>query len=246
MSHPPPPLLENRTNQITRFTLSPSLSLPRIASHLPFTYTGADFYALCSDAMLKAVTRQAFIVDAKIATINKTNLSSGKTKISTAYFFDHFATKEDVAVLVEEEDFIAAERELVPSVSAKELEHYSKVRQQFEKVEDKPSKSQVGNEEKGKGKAIAKPDGIPEWQQGDRPRSSGKGKGKEKVVVDRKSKGKDRAVGRWDEGSEGEDEDGQFFDERVNGFGGKSKGKGKGKEIDMGFRERVEDDDGLY
>src|SRR4051812_8604113 len=96
----------------TRFTLHPSLSLPTIASKLPFTYTGADFYALCSDAMLKAVTRQASHVDSKIHSINASKLSSGKPKISTAYFFDHFATKEDVAVMVTEEDFFAAEREL--------------------------------------------------------------------------------------------------------------------------------------
>jgi peroxin-6 len=202
--------------------------------------------------MLKAVTRQASLVDAKIAAINKSNLASGKQKISTAYFFDHFATKEDVAVLVEEEDFIAAERELVPSVSAKELEHYGKVRAQFEKVEDKPtsptsrSNSQSLTEEgKGKGKEVARGDGIPNWQQGDRPRSNGKSKGKEKVI-DRKGKGKERAVGRWDEGSEG-DEDGEFFEEKVNGFSGRrDKGKGKGRGVDMGFREGVEDDEGLY
>jgi peroxin-6 len=193
--------------------------------------------------MLKAVTRQASLVDGKIAQINASNLSTGKSKISTSYFFDHFASKEDVAVLVEEEDFIAAERELVPSVSAKELEHYGRVRAQFEKVEDKPSNSHHSN---GKGKSAAKqPDGIPEWQQ-ERPRSNGKGKGKEKVL-DRKGKGKERSVGRWDEASEG-DEDAEFYDEGVNGFGAKRKEKGKGreKEADMAFRESTEDDEGLY
>jgi peroxin-6 len=187
--------------------------------------------------MLKAVTRQASLVDAKIAQINTSNATLGKTKISTAYFFDHFASKEDVAVLVEEEDFVAAERELVPSVSAKELDHYGRVREQFEKVEDKPSNAQDG---KGKGKLLEKKeDGIPEWQQGERPKSNGKGNSKEKVVVDKKGKGKEKAVGRWDE-------DREFYDERVNGFAAKRKEKGKGKVADMGFREGVEDDEGLY
>ncbi|KUJ11050.1 AAA-domain-containing protein [Mollisia scopiformis] len=179
-----------------KFTLHPSLSLPRVASRLPFTYTGADFYALCSDAMLKAVTRQASLVDSKIAQINNENIAAGKNKISTAYFFDHFAKEEDVAVMVTEEDFVEAERELIPSVSVKELEHYGKVRSMFEKVE--------------------------EAEKGERQRSNGKGKGKEKVV-DRKGKGKDRSAGRWDEGSD--DEDKGFFDERVNGHGAKGKGK---------------------
>ena len=187
--------------------------------------------------MLKAVTRQASLVDAKIAQINTTHVNSGKPKISTAYFFDHFASKEDVAVLVEEEDFVAAERELVPSVSAKELEHYSKVREQFEKVEDKPSNSQDG-----KGTSKAQLDSIPEWQQADRPKSNGEGKSKEKIP-DKKGKGKEKSVGRWDEGSD-EDEDGDFYEDEVNGFAAKR--KGKGKEVDMGFRDGVEDDEGLY
>jgi len=153
-------------NDDFRFTLHPSLSLPRVASRLPFTYTGADFYALCSDAMLKAVTRQASLVDAKLAAIN----ASQKTKVSTAYFFDHYATKEDTDVVVTEEDFILAENELVPSVSVGELEHYGKVRGMFEKAD----------ETKGKEKEA-------DVNGSARPRSSGKGKQK---VIDRKGKGK--------------------------------------------------------
>jgi peroxin-6 len=206
----------------SRFTLSPNLSLSRIASKLPFTYTGADFYALCSDAMLKAVTRQASLVDSKLATINTQNSQVGKPKISTAYFFDHYATKEDVAVLVEEEDFIKAEKELVPSVSVKELDHYKRVRAQCEKAEDK-------NEEEKARAPASQHDGIPHWQQ-ERAKSNGKGKGK---AVDRKGKGK--AVGTWDE----EDDD-EFYS-----GGGMPNGrdKGKGKAIDMGFQA---DDEELY
>ncbi|KAH8820383.1 P-loop containing nucleoside triphosphate hydrolase protein, partial [Xylogone sp. PMI_703] len=139
-----------------KFTLHPSLSLARVASRLPFTYTGADFYALCSDAMLKAVTRKASLVDKRIRELN-TELAErpsspsaykGKlpqyqqqthqpSKITTAYFFDHYATPEDVSVMVTEEDFINAQRELVPSVSAKELEHYQRVREMFENGDKK-------------------------------------------------------------------------------------------------------------
>ncbi|KAL8799941.1 MAG: hypothetical protein Q9182_005529 [Xanthomendoza sp. 2 TL-2023] len=92
-----------------KFSLDPHLSLARVAASLPFTYTGADLYALCSDAMLKAITRQASAVDAKIKA-----LPNGP--MTTAYFFDHLATKEDIAVNVTEEDFEAAKRELVGSV----------------------------------------------------------------------------------------------------------------------------------
>jgi peroxin-6 len=81
--------------------------------------------------MLKAITRQARNVDAKVADHNKT-LSQGSLPISVAYFFDHFATEEDTAVLVVEEDFEHAKRELVPSVSKDELWHYERVRRAFE------------------------------------------------------------------------------------------------------------------
>src|SRR5947207_7879184 len=103
-----------------RFTLHPFLSLRRISEQLPFNYTGADLYALCSDAMLKAITRQASRVDEKIQKL--------ENPVSTAYFFDHLATSEDVSVVVTEEDFLDANKELVGSVSQKELEHYDRVR----------------------------------------------------------------------------------------------------------------------
>ena len=92
-----------------KFTLHPQMSLRRVAETLPFTYTGADLYALCSDAMLKAITRRASAVDDKIRA-----LPGGP--VATAYFFDHLATKEDVEVMVTEEDFFAAQKELVGSV----------------------------------------------------------------------------------------------------------------------------------
>ena len=85
------------------------MSLRRVAETLPFTYTGADLYALCSDAMLKAITRKASTVDEKIKA-----LPNGP--VSTAYFFDHLASKEDTAVMVTQDDFLAAQRELVGSV----------------------------------------------------------------------------------------------------------------------------------
>jgi len=206
-----------------KFTLHPSLSLPAIASKLPFTYTGADFYALCSDAMLKAVTRQASHVDAKIATINAANAQSGKLKISTAYFFDHFAEKEDVAVMVTEEDFVSAEKELVPSVSLKELEHYKRVRAQFEKPEEKKPADDV----KRKGRAVLQV-GNGEQEHDNARRTNGKGKGK---AVDRKGKGK---AMEWDM----EDDD-EFYT-----GGAVINGKGKGKAV---FQEgSLEDEEGMY
>lgn len=110
------------------FTLDSNVDLNRVANLLPFTYTGADLYALCSDAMLKAITRKTKSVDEKVQLISK---ARGE-EISTAYFFDHLATEEDVQVVVSEEDFAAAQNELVGSVSKKELEHFERIRNLFE------------------------------------------------------------------------------------------------------------------
>ncbi|KAK3680378.1 peroxisomal assembly protein [Vermiconidia calcicola] len=96
--------------------MEPSVSLPRVAESLPFTFTGADLYALCSDAMLKAVTRSARAVDRKVAYISQERHARGQNSISVANFFDHYATDEDTQTSVTEEDFINAKQELAPSV----------------------------------------------------------------------------------------------------------------------------------
>lgn len=184
-----------------RFTLHPSVSLASVSQRLPFTYTGADFYALCSDAMLKAVTRQAAAVDAKVRALNAD--PANKHEVSTAYFFDHYATPADIAVMVQEEDFIAAHEELIPSVSAGELAHYERVRAQFEGGSDKKQQSQDQ----------AKRPGSSGGSRGGRSSSSkGKGKGKataassdEEEQVNGKGKGK--AVMGFQDGTASDDED---------------------------------------
>ena len=175
-----------------------------MAEQLPFTYTGADFYALCSDAMLKAVTRQATAVDARIAALNADPAT--RHPISTANFFDHHAAPEDIAVMVSEQDFLDANRELIPSVSAGELQHYETVRATFEGA----AKDKQQQQEPSKAAPRAP----------SRPRSKGKGKGKavaggasdEDEDADRyssysvRSKGKGKAVAQFEEGTASDDE----------------------------------------
>lgn len=121
-------------------------------------------YALCSDAMLKAITRSARMVDEKVKAYNDAHASS----ITIAYFFDHIATEEDTAVMVTEEDFLEAHRELVPSVSADELRHYDRVRRQFEGSGKKDDEQKASDRSashqslsgKGKGKATDSTDRV--------------------------------------------------------------------------------------
>jgi peroxin-6 len=95
-----------------KFALDANVNLARVASRLPFTYTGADLYALCSDAMLKAITKKTKQVDMRVQEASR---ARGE-EISTAYYFDHLARPDDTTVIIGEDDFAAAQRELVASV----------------------------------------------------------------------------------------------------------------------------------
>ncbi|XP_071494820.1 peroxisomal ATPase PEX6-like [Diadema antillarum] len=86
-----------------KFNLSPTLDLHDVAERCPMNLTGADFYALCSDAMLGAIKR-------RIAALEAGN------------------TTDQTSVVVEEEDFHSALCRLVPSVSEDELTHYRQIR----------------------------------------------------------------------------------------------------------------------
>ncbi|KAJ9157524.1 Peroxisomal biogenesis factor 6 [Pleurostoma richardsiae] len=215
-----------------KFTLHPTISLRAVAERLPFTYTGADFYALCSDAMLKAVTRQAARVDAKIRAMNAAG--PPHQQVSTAYFFDHYASPEDVAVVVDGHDFADAQRELVPSVSAGELAHYERVRATFEGGRD--TANGHGNGNGNGGQAQRRPSALLDRRSASSAsRTSAKGKGK---AVSGKGKGKAVALDSSDE----------FSDDYGPGFDGgiSSKAKGKGKAV-AGFQDgTASDDEGLY
>lgn len=166
--------------------------------------------------MLKAVTRQASAVDAKIHALNADPAS--KHEVSTAYYFDHYATPEDIAVMVTEEDFLAANDELIPSVSAGELAHYEKVRATFEGARD------------GGGDKQARPSQAPQRVVST---SSTVSKGKGKAVA--KGKGKAIALTSDDE-----------YDGTEAEANGEVNGQSKGKAA-MGFQDgTASDDDELY
>jgi peroxin-6 len=174
-------------------------------------------YALCSDAMLKAVTRQARAVDEKVKQYNATHTPN----ISIAYFFDHLATEEDTAVMVTEQDFIEAHKELVPSVSADELRHYQTVRNTFEgtgKNDEEKKKTAVsirheGPERpltsKGKGKVRAEDQGmvgrIENMELNGSSGTSGKGKGKAPAINHGSKNSLDIAEGGFGHATEDDD-----------------------------------------
>lgn len=128
-----------------KFTLADNVNLYEIAAKCSFTYTGADFYALCSDAMLNAMTRIAGEADKKIKALNRERESLGQEKVSTRWWFDNVATKDDTNVIVTMEDFIKSQLDLSPSVSAEELQHYLRVRENFEGGKEKAKEASQSN-----------------------------------------------------------------------------------------------------
>ena len=65
------------------------------------------------------------------------------------------ATPEEIAVVVSADDFAAALRELVPSVSQAEMAHYAEIRERFSRSNAANGDSEADTQEsntKGKGK----------------------------------------------------------------------------------------------
>ncbi|KAL5490121.1 PEX6 [Sanghuangporus weigelae] len=115
-----------------KFRLDPQLDLMDIAEKCPFNYTGADFYALCSDAMLKAMTRKAQSVEATLEYINeKRHIPHQYYPLTPQYYLSELASSSETEVIVSTADFEDALRELIPSVSNAEMDHYRGIQRQF-------------------------------------------------------------------------------------------------------------------
>jgi peroxin-6 len=116
---------EDKTSQLRiikaltrKFNMAPNTSLEKIAEACPNNLTGADFYALCSDAMLNAIRDQVNQLEQLYET-NPELISEYKKGNKSA------------VVQVEEKHFIEALNNLTPSVSKDELERYKQLRDKF-------------------------------------------------------------------------------------------------------------------
>lgn len=118
-----------------KFKLDSNLDLVEISEMCPFNYTGADFYALCSDAMLKAMTRAADRVDRIVDDLNRSpgygDHQPFPKPLTVQYYLATLATPEDIDVKVGRDDFIDALSAMKPSVSESEMRHYERVQQEF-------------------------------------------------------------------------------------------------------------------
>ncbi|KAJ2163170.1 peroxisomal assembly protein [Coemansia sp. RSA 552] len=144
-----------------KFRLHPGLDLRTVADKCPFHYTGADFYALCSDALLKAMLRTVDEVDVLVSEWNQTHGKDSATAaeaeaeephsrypvpMTPQYYLDHIAPEDIKQVTVTEHDFERALDELIPSVSADELVRYQVLRRQFDTTQKKDSEKSAPSE----------------------------------------------------------------------------------------------------
>ncbi|EIW71793.1 hypothetical protein TREMEDRAFT_43062 [Tremella mesenterica DSM 1558] len=116
-----------------KFKLHPECDLEEVAERCPFNLTGADFYALCSDAMLRSMTRLAEEVDEKIERFNSEPPPyKFPYPMTPQYYLSTLAQPEEIQVQVTRDDFWHALEGLIPSVSEGEMEHYRRVQGEFQ------------------------------------------------------------------------------------------------------------------
>uniref|UniRef100_A0A3P8TL71 Peroxisomal ATPase PEX6 n=1 Tax=Amphiprion percula TaxID=161767 RepID=A0A3P8TL71_AMPPE len=89
---------------LRKFRLDPAVNLQEVVDRCPANMTGADLYALCSDAMTAAIKRKI------------THINSG-------------LDSEDSPVLLTVDDFCSALDNFYPSVSDQELQRYRNIQQ---------------------------------------------------------------------------------------------------------------------
>ncbi|KAF8876037.1 AAA-domain-containing protein [Gymnopilus junonius] len=133
----------NILDALTRkFRLDPDLDLRTIAEQCPFNYTGADFYALCSDAMLNAMSRKAEELNPALMN-EQPGLHSHPHPITPQYYLAELASPDDILVYVSERDFRMALNALIPSVSPAEMKHYAEVQQRFSQHKEEETQVQL-------------------------------------------------------------------------------------------------------
>ncbi|KAJ2690990.1 peroxisomal assembly protein [Coemansia spiralis] len=186
-----------------KFHLHPNLDLRSIAEQCPFHYTGADFYALCSDALLKAMLRTVDEVDLLVKEWNDRAdgalpQSPEKTgggeaaqmylpvPMTPQYYLDHIAPDSVKQVTVTASDFETALDELIPSVSADELVRYQVLRHQFDSVLKGKARSESATGGEGASRQplladdrVSPPDTFAEGSSTHQISAKSKGKGKE-------------------------------------------------------------------
>ncbi|KPI89346.1 putative peroxisome assembly protein [Leptomonas seymouri] len=117
-----------------KFDMSDDVSLEKVLEPLDFVYTGADFFALCSDAMMFAVEDALEAVQEQLAaaTLEKKPGDSDAGVLEAATPTETEA-EESKPVKVCMDHFERARAQLKPSVTKADLQKYEALKQKFNK-----------------------------------------------------------------------------------------------------------------
>jgi len=102
-----------------KFRLSEDAELETLVQCLQNGFTGADYYALCSDALMRAYRKKIDEINARVEKLQRKQ--PGKHSIQTVLAN---MSQEELNVCVHLEDFFAASMDLTPSLTPAEIERY--------------------------------------------------------------------------------------------------------------------------
>uniref|UniRef100_A0A673CGI6 Peroxisomal ATPase PEX6 n=1 Tax=Sphaeramia orbicularis TaxID=375764 RepID=A0A673CGI6_9TELE len=102
---------------VRKFHLDSTVNLQEVLENCPCHMTGADLYALCSDAMTAAVKRKIALIDQRKETSQEQNMQ--------------IFSMNDSRLLVSMDDFKTALENFHPSVSEQELIRYQNIQQKL-------------------------------------------------------------------------------------------------------------------
>eukprot|EP00744_Colponema_vietnamica_P027841 GILI01041969.1.p1 GENE.GILI01041969.1~~GILI01041969.1.p1 ORF type:complete len:231 (+),score=48.30 GILI01041969.1:2-694(+) len=111
-----------------KFTLGPDVDLMEVAKTCTFNFTGADFYALCSDSMMEAIKEKIESIEKQAAALAEEDFYS---TAPSARDLTRQLSSEEKRVVVEQRHFLRARAKLNPSVSFEELAHYKALQSSF-------------------------------------------------------------------------------------------------------------------
>lgn len=126
------------------------MDLEEVVARVPMTFTGADFSAVASQALLRALKRRVSELEEELGVLNEGGGGGGgEGRLSLITFLSQLEPHELVA-RVRQEDFLEAAAVVTPSVSAQELLHYERLKEQFSSSHLPAAGKGKGKEEEGK------------------------------------------------------------------------------------------------
>tara|TARA_B100000795_G_scaffold115305_1_gene85634 strand:+ start:88 stop:504 length:417 start_codon:yes stop_codon:yes gene_type:complete len=107
-----------------KFSLAADVSLPALAERCSLRFSGADFYALCADALMRAIREQA----AALPALSLAEVSLGRDDEDGGAGAPEAPAPE---VVVAARHFAHALETLTPSVSIAEAARYQRIQESF-------------------------------------------------------------------------------------------------------------------